>query len=323
MAEQVLDGLPLSRADALELTALEGPALYDMFHWANRIRRRFVGDEVSLCAIVSARSGGCTEDCKFCAQSSHHRADAPRHGLLPAAEIMKAAAACRSSRPHRFGIVTSGSSIDEGNDLDRVCDMVAQLGSAYPGLSFCGSFGHLTTDVAARLRAAGFSRVNHNLETSERFFPHVCTTHAYRDRVETVQTAKAAGLSVCCGGVFGLGESWEDRVDLALALRELDVDAVPINFLNPIRGTPLGSMERLPPLEALQIVAVFRFLLPTKEIKVCGGREATLRELQSWMFYAGANATMAGNYLTTTGRPAGVDLQMIHDLGLHLKRTAL
>ena len=316
LAEKVLNGKRLDRASALQLLTLPEPENYDLFYWANRIRERFHGNAVHLCAIVSARQGGCTEDCKFCAQSSHHRTAARPHPMLSAGEITKAAERARGAGACCFGIVTSGrAGATREKDLGVVFDAARAL-KARGGMCIGAALGELDRKAAEALKSAGVIRYNHNLETSARHFSNICTTHTYDDRRRTVVAAKEAGLQVCCGGIFGMGETVEDRADLALALQELEVDSVPLNFLNPIPGTPFAGMERLRPMEILRIIAVYRFLLPRQEIKVCGGREVNLRDLQSWMFYAGASGTMIGNYLTTAGRPPQEDHQMLRDLNL-------
>jgi biotin synthase len=314
LAERVLGGERLGRAQARWLAeTAEFEAL--LFH-ADRIRGRYCGDAVHLCSILNAKSGACSEDCRFCAQAARYRTGAPVHKLVSEDRMVEAAEEAAGPGPDRFGIVTSGeSACEDPAALAAICAAAQRIrdgGKIEP----CVSIGRLSPDHCARLKAAGLRRIHHNLETSERFYPQVCTTHSHADRVATVRNAKAAGLQVCCGGLFGLGETWDDRIDLALELRDLAVDSVPINFLNPVPGTPLGDRELLPPREALRIVALYRFLLPDKEIKVCGGREATLRDLQSWMFRAGASGTMLGNYLTTQGRSAEDDLRMMADLGL-------
>lgn len=321
LASKVLDGASLSRNECMELAALDGQDRFDFLYWANRIRRHFVGDAVHLCSIISVRTGGCPEDCAFCAQSARHAANVPTTDLLPFETVLAAACASQSSPVERFGMVSSGDCAGREQDFARVIEYVERLRVKCPDLGLCASLGRLSEQQARQLRAAGLTRINHNLETSERFFPRICSTHTWTDRVATARAIKSAGLGLCCGGIFGLGETWEDRIDLALALRELGADVVPINFLNPIPGTPLQGRGLLPPLTALHIIALYRFILPRAEIKLCGGREITLRDLQSWMFYAGANATMAGNYLTTAGRPAQDDVQMIRDLGLSLERA--
>ena len=320
IAERVLAGQALGREEALWITTTAD--FEELLYWANLLRERFCGNVVHLCSIINAKSGACSEDCKFCAQSARYHTSAPVHALVSRAEMTGAADAAAGLGADSFGIVTSGEAACKSRkDFDTICEAaaaVAESGRIGP----CVSIGRLGAEDAARLKAAGVNRINHNLETSARFYPQVCTTHSHAERVATVKSAKAAGLEVCCGGIFGLGETWEDRVDLALQLRELGVGAVPINFLNPIPGTPLGGRARLPAREALRIVALYRFLLPDREIKVCGGREVTLRDLQSWMFRAGASGTMLGNYLTTRGRSPEDDLQMLADLGLTARSKA-
>jgi biotin synthase len=315
LAESVLEGKLLDRSAGMKLLEMQGPDRYDLFYWANRIRERFHGRKIHLCAIVSARQGACPEDCAFCAQSARYGTPAAPHPMLTAAEIVSAGERAKAAGAHCFGIVTSGRSARaREKDLEVILDAARTVKSR--GVSVGAALGELDPETAATLKAAGVTRYNHNLETSRRHFANICTTHSYEDRRRTVVAAKSAGLQVCCGGIFGVGETPEDRVDLALALRDLEADSVPLNFLNPIPGTPLAGAERLAPLEILNIIAVFRFMLPRQEIKVCGGREVNLRDLQSWMFYAGADGTMVGHYLTTQGRPPAEDLQMLRDLEL-------
>ena len=320
IAERAAAGGQVTRDEALWL-ALDAEFDELLCH-ANRIRERFHGNVVHLCSIINARSGACAEDCKFCSQSAHHSTDVAVHPLVSQDEIVDAARAAAEIGADSFGLVTSGeSACNDRGDFDAICSAAKEVDGSTDATA-CVSIGMLSPDDAQRLAAAGVRRINHNLETSARFFPEICSTHSHADRVETVRNAKAAGLEVCCGGIFGLGETWEDRVDLALQLRHLDADAIPINFLNPIPGTPLEGRPLLEPLEALRIIAVYRFVHPAKEIKVCGGREVTLRDLQSWMFRAGASGTMLGNYLTTEGRSAGDDLRMLADLGLTIRRKS-
>lgn len=314
IAEQALAGEPVGRDDALWL-AREAEFDELLFH-ANRIREHFHGNAVHLCSIINAKSGECSEDCKFCSQSARYDTEVGVHPLVSGAEMVDAAREAAATGADSFGVVTSGEgACKHGDDFDAICSAAKEIGGATTAAA-CVSIGVLSPENAEQLVAAGVRRINHNLETSARFYPEICTTHPHARRVDTVRNAKAAGLEVCCGGIFGMGETWEDRVDLALQLRDLGVDAIPINFLNPIPGTPLEGRPLLPPREALRIIALVRFLHPTKEIKVCGGREVVLRDMQSWMFRAGASGTMLGNYLTTKGRAAGDDLQMLADLGL-------
>lgn len=315
--EAVIAGHALDARDAADLVALSETEPYELFHSADRVRRHFKGNVVRLCSIVNARSGACSEDCKFCAQSGRHKTGVAVYPLLSADKLLDAADASVRAGADCFGIVTSGRGPDgrcpgRETDLAAVCGTIARL----DGVEACASLGALTPESAALLRRAGLCRYNHNLETARSFFPSICTTHSYDDRVATVRAAKAAGLKACCGGIFGLGESWPQRIEMALDLRELDVDTVPINFLNPVPGTQLEGRRPLPALEGLRIIALYRLVLPEKNIKTAGGRGLCLGDMQSWMFYAGANGTLIGNYLTTAGRPAEDDLRMIRTLGL-------
>jgi biotin synthase len=238
--------------------------------------------------------------------------------LLESEEIFRAAVEAKERGAREFSIVTSGLSMRNREELVRVGDAVERIGKEL-GLETCVSLGALPAADVEYLLSRGLRSVHHNLETSRSFFPNVCTTHEYDDDIAAVRAAKAAGAWVCCGGIFGLGESPEDRVELALTIRDLDVDSIPVNFLNPVPGTPMEGRRELTPMACLRIIAMLRLTNPTKEIIVCGGREVNMRGLQSLMFAAGATGTMAGNYLTTAGRPAEEDLQMLRDLGLRLR----
>jgi biotin synthase len=268
-----------------------------------------------LCGIVNAKSGRCPEDCAFCAQSAHHQTDTPIYGLVETDDLVRAAAAGASLHANRFGIVTSGTGIDEGPELDRICAAVARI-AADGQLSPCASLGIMSESALKQLRESGLRGYHHNLETSRSFYPQICGTHDYDDDVATVAAAKRLGLMTCSGGIFGLGETRAQRVELAMTLRDLDVDSVPINFLVPVPGTRLQDAAPLDPLECLTTIAAYRFMLPHATVKVCAGRERNLRDLSSWIFYAGANGMMVGNYLTTTGRDPALDLAMIRVLGL-------
>jgi len=315
LAQAVLAGKAISREEALCLLELTGDDRYDLFYWANRIRQERAGQAISLCCIASARTGRCSEDCRFCAQSGHYQTTMESR-QMSLQELQAAAESARKIGAHSFGIVSSGYGPTE-KELDRL-EEVFQCISQMGNLQCCASLGCLNEQQARRLRAMGVQRCHHNLETSRRFFPQIVSTHSYEERLATIQAAKTAGMEVCSGGIFGMGEKLEDRVDLAFTLRELDVDCVPINFLNPIPATPLETAEPLPPLAALQIIAMFRFVLPDKQIEVAGGREKCLRDLQSWVFHAGASRCMVGNYLTTAGRNLADDFQMLQDLELPL-----
>ncbi len=312
-------GIPKSLA--MDIAALKGPDLWDLFAIANRVRHEQVGDDVLLCGIINAKSGHCPEDCSFCAQSVHFSTGIKTYPYLPADDIVAGAQKAASEGATRYGIVTATKDLKPGKFLDRVLDSVRKVaaeGSIQPDASLGIIYD---PDVAVQLKDAGLGEINHNLETSRRYFPKVCTTHSYDDRVNTLKHAKAAGLMLCSGGIFGMGEEWEDRVDLAETLLELEVDTVPLNFLHHMEGTPLSHATPLSPMEILQVVAMFRLVMPKTEIKVAGGREVNLRALQPMMFAAGANSTMVGSYLTTGGWSVEKDHEMIHDMGLHVAKS--
>ena len=290
--------------------------LEDLLAQADELRRSVWGDRVSFCAIINARCGVCGEDCAFCAQSSRYDTGVQPYPLVGADEMVEAARRAELGGARRLGIVTSGAAVSDA-ELDRICRSVARVRRETAILP-CASLGELSAPAARRLAEAGLSRYHHNLETSARFFPRICTTHAYDDRVRTVRVALDAGLPVCSGGLFGMGESWDDRVDLALALGELGVSSVPVNFLMPVPGTPLAAMTPLDPEDALRVIALFRLLLPEAEVRVCGGRHVALAGAGDLIYRAGATGAMVGDYLTQPGRDPGLDMQTAARLGLRV-----
>ncbi len=302
----------ISTEEALERIHATGSDFYDLLARAGRLREKHFGHHVQLCAILNARCGGCAEDCAFCAQSSRNRAPIERWPLVDEDTMLEAARNASRDKAERLGLVTSGTAVRPGRDLETLARAISRMkeeGTVTP----CASLGMLKEDELIFLRRSGLERFHHNLETARSHFPNICTTHPYDQAVETVRTAKKAGLSICCGGIFGLGENAEQRVELLETIRDLDVDSVPLNFLVPIDGTPLEGKHDLTPTEALKAIAVTRLMMPDKEIRIAGGREFNLREMQSWIFLAGANGMMIGNYLTTRGRHLNDDLQMIRD----------
>jgi len=321
LAARVLTGGDLTRAEALELFRLTNRAdIYELIAWANRIREHFKGNGVHLCSIVNLKAGGCPENCKFCAQSAHYQTSAPRHGLLATENILAAASEAARHGATGFGLVAAWRGLDEGPLLDVVCDRLRALkGQALVRPD--ASLGMIRNPTVARqLKDAGCECYNHNLETSRRFFPRICDSHSYDDRLQTLHHLRSAGIKICSGGILGLGESREDRCDLALALKQAGADSIPINILTPIPGTPLQQQSPMAPLEILHSIACFRFVLPTREILVAGGRAVNLRDLQSLIFMAGASALMIGNYLTTPNQPPTRDLQMLQDLEFEVRR---
>lgn len=312
MTQRVLDGGDLDFSEARTILGASGADLTLLLAGAHRIRERAFGNRIELCSIINAKSGRCAENCAFCAQSSHHRTAAPVYPLKSKEEIVGGARQAQAEGSHCYGIVTSGTRVRTGEEFERILEAIREIRST-TDIEPSASLGILDEQTAHALSAAGCVTYHHNLETARSFFPSICTTHDYEEDVQTVRLAKAAGMKVCCGGIFGLGESLDQRVELAFTLRELGVDSVPLNFLNPIAGTPLEGKMDLTPLDCLRIIALFRFLLPDRRISVCGGREPNLRDFQSWIFMAGASGTMIGNYLTTTGRNREIDLQMFRD----------
>lgn len=316
MGERVLAGGTVTPAEALYLLELDGPDAFHLLAYANAIRARFAGDGVELCSIINARSGNCGEDCAFCAQSAHHATGVPVYGLLDEETILRKARAMEAAGVRRFDLVTSGYGFTEDDpDFRRILRIYERL-RAETRLELCACLGTLTPGAARALAAAGVTRYNHNLETARSFFPRVVTTHTYEERVATVRAAKEAGMEVCCGGIIGLGETRAQRVELAFALAELDVDSVPLNILNPRPGTPLEDAPRLEPMEILKTFAMFRFVLPRKLIRYAGGREVNLGPLQPLGLLAGLNAMLVGGYLTTPGREIAEDLKIVTGLGL-------
>ncbi len=305
----------VDKKDALYLSTMHGAAIYELLNIANKLRIEHRGSKVDLCSIVNAKSGACPEDCSFCAQSAHSSTDAKVYPLLEKEDILKAALSAKENKAGRFCIVTSGKK-PSASELDKICGIISEI--SLMGLLPCATLGMLDEYQLGQLKDAGLNRYHHNLETSEAFFKEICTTHTYNDKLRTIDCAKSLGLSVCSGGIFGLGESWEDRIDMAFAIRDTGADSVPINFLSPIAGTPLESKEALSPMEALKIIAIYRIIMPDREIRICGGRHSTLRGLASHLFLAGADGLLIGNYLTTSGGDPAEDMQMIEDMGLEL-----
>ena len=282
----------------------------------DRLRRKHSGNRIHLCSIVNAKSGSCSEDCSFCAQSAHYATGVKRYPLLGVENLSMAASEAAHTGAGEFSIVTSGAAVGSEKELKVLEQTIRNIRQSSANLQSCASLGRLSTEQLERLKQAGLECFHHNLEASRRFFPRICTTHTYDDRLEMIRTAKRAGFRVCSGGIFGMGETDADRVALALELKALDVDSVPINFLHPIPGTPLEKARYLTPEICLRIIAMFRLVLPDKDIVICGGREYNLRDMQSMIFWAGANGILIGNYLTTSGRDAEADLKMLQDLGL-------
>lgn len=314
LAQRILRGGELTQEEALHLFALQGEEVYDLFYAAHKVRRHFHGNRVTFCSILPTKFGNCSEDCAFCAQSAHFDTGITPHPMMDAAEVTSACQSARDNGASAFGIVNSGRG-PTTREWPKIMEAVHAI-KKVDGICHCATLGRLDESQARDLKQAGIRRINHNLETSREFYPQIVTTHTWQERVDTVRLAQKVGLETCCGCIFGMGESLQDRVSLAFSLKELNPNVVPLNFLFPIPGTPLEHVPRLRPLEILKIIAVMRLILPHQDLKVAGGREKNLRDLQSWIFYVGATSALIGNYLATYGRPHQEDLQMIEDLEL-------
>ncbi len=316
LTDRVLGGNAVSLEEAEKIAGLSSQVdIVSLMSFANMVRNQFHGGHINRCAIVNARSGTCSEDCRFCAQSAAFATGVETYPLLAQDEMVRAADEAAEQDVHRFSIVTSGRGAGGKKAFEEMCAAIAEIarkGKVLP----CASLGILNGEEMGLLREAGLKRYHHNLETAGSFFPEVCTTHSFEDRTATIRAAHDQGLEVCAGGILGLGESVQQRIEMAFQLRELEVVSVPLNFLSPIKGTPLEHMPGMGPLEILKYIALYRFVLPGREIRICGGRERNLKTLQPLMYIAGANGVMVGNYLTTSGRSIDIDIEEIHDLGL-------
>ncbi|TYQ15836.1 UNVERIFIED_CONTAM: biotin synthase [Acetivibrio alkalicellulosi] len=317
LKEKVLEGKSITFDEALKLTKIDESnieTLNVLFECANEIRKKFAGNKADLCTIVNAKSGKCSEDCKYCAQSAHHNTGVVEYDLLEYDSILQKALEAQNHGAHRFSLVTSGKGIDNDEELEKLAIIYEKL-SNDTNLKLCASHGIITYNQAKRLRSAGVSMYHHNVETSSSHYKKICTSHTYEDRIKTIENVKKAGLEVCCGGIIGLDENFEERIKMAFEIKSLGVKSVPVNVLNPIKGTPFESLTVLPPMEILKTIAILRFILPDSYIRYAGGRMA-LKDKQAIGFMAGVNAALTGNYLTTTGSDAEVDKIMIKDAGL-------
>ncbi|HML94655.1 MAG TPA: biotin synthase BioB [Thermodesulfobacteriota bacterium] len=304
--------------DAVELADTDFSSLPALMSLSNAVTSMYHEKGVYLCSITSGRTGACPEDCRFCAQSIYSDDPVQPRTVIAPREILESAKRAEAGGASEFCIVISGRGPNE-HVFDRVLESV-RLIRTHTDMSIGCSLGILTEEQAGRLSAAGVRRYNHNLETSRSFFPRICTTHAYEDRLGTARLVKKSGIGLCCGGIIGLGETAVDRIGLAYELKGLDPEVVPLNFLNPRPGTGLGEMKTLHPFEALKVISIFRIILPKSILLCAGGREAVLGEYQPWALFAGANALIGGDYLTTKGDPMEKDTGMIRGLGLPVLR---
>lgn len=309
LKEKVLAGIEITKEEAL---SLYGEPLESLCQAADEIRKYFCGDGFDICTIINGKSGRCSENCKYCAQSAYYHTEAKEYPLLGKEEIVRQAKYNADRGVLRYSIVTSGRALDD-DEVDKMCEAIRKIKKS-ADIQVCVSFGLLTIKQYEKLREAGVTRVHNNLETSRRHFPNVCTTHTFDDKVAAIRAAMEAGLSVCSGGIMGLGETLEDRIDLALSLRELGIHSVPVNMLNPIPGTPYEGNARLSEEDMRRISAVYRFILPGASIRLAGGR-GLMEDKGRGCFLSGANAVISGDMLTTSGYTIESDLSMIEKLG--------
>lgn len=309
-------GIGISEGEADAIAALTAPAdLEALFDTTNAVRLHHKGTFVNTCGITNARSGRCPEKCNFCSQSAHFKTAAPRYTTKDADTIVQEAKDAFAGGVREFSIVMAGRAITADKDIAVLKDAFQRIREE-TGLQTCASLGLMPKDKLAELKAAGMQSMHHNLETARSYHDQIVESHTYDDEVETIKAAKELGMYVCSGGIFGMGEDWGHRVEMASDLRDLDVDSVPINFLNPRPGTPLADKDELTPLDCLKIIALYRLMLPTKDLIVCGGREVNLGDRQVDVFRAGANGLMLGNYLTTRGTALAEDHALLEEQGL-------
>jgi biotin synthase len=312
-AYKTLEGKELNYGEALSLIRTEPPYLMDLYSLADKVRLKFSNSHIDTCEIANAKSGACSEDCSFCAQSARHNTGTSVYPLKSKEELLKSAKLAKEHGAESFCIVLSGRGYEKTNDEFNSIIESVKLIRKETGLEIHCSPGILSNETAKMLKDAGAAMINHNIETAPSNFKNICTTHRIEDRMNTIKAAKAAGLKVCCGGIFGLGETPEQRIEFALALRELDVDAIPVNIHQKIDGTKLAESQ-ITLTEILNAVAVLRLVNPTKGIKIAAGRNTILADYQGLVFHAGANGMLIGNYLTISGRDISKDKKLIESL---------
>jgi biotin synthetase len=320
LVDKALNGQGLTMEEGLAVLETDNDQLLPLMQAAFQVRRHFYGKKVKLNMIINAKSGLCPEDCGYCSQSIVSTAPVKKYSLLDKETLLAGAREAMDRKAGTYCIVASGKGPTE-KELDQVVSAVQEIRETMP-LKICACLGILKNDQAQRLAEAGVHRYNHNLNTSRLNYPSITTTHTYDQRIETVEQVKVSGMSPCSGVIIGMGETNREIVEMAFALRELDADSIPINFLNAIPGTPLEHAGRTPAMKALKVLALFRFICPSKEIRVAGGREVNLRTLQPLSLYA-ANSLFVGDYLTTAGQEVSTDHRIIEDLGFEIELNAL
>lgn len=306
--QKIINGYKISKEEALDLA--KNADLDELLEAANEIRKHFCGDKFNLCSIINVKSGNCSEDCAYCAQSAHFKTPSPKYKLLDSDTILKSTKSHEEKGVHRFSLVASGRGIKNSDKFEEIYKLLSEK----TDIHLCGSLGLASKETLEKLKNSGLKTYHHNLETSRNFYPKICTTHTYDDRINTIKNAKEAGLDVCSGTIFGMGESMEDRIDLAFELRNLEVKSVPLNFLTPIKGTPLENEPPLEKEEILRTIAIYRFILPDAFLRYAGGRN-NLGEFVEKGLKGGINAALTGDFLTTKGDMIQNDIEMVKRLG--------
>lgn len=317
ITQRILNGGEMSSDEGRWMIRLDDDYLPWLMASADRIRKTYRGNEIEVCAIANVRSGNCSENCSFCSQSGHHKTQAPAYDYIPTEELVAQAQKARAWGASDFGVVSKGWGVRSGKEEEKLEEYFAAMNDG-SDIGRCASLGALSKESAGKLKAIGMENYHHNLESAESFFDQVCTSHSYQENIDTINNARDAGLRVCAGGILGMGESLDQRIEMADTLRQLKVESVPLNFLSPVLGTPMGTLTPMSPQEILRVIATYRFMLPQAEIRIAGGRQF-LGDMQSMIFMAGASGVMIGDYLTTKGRGVEDDLKMIQDLKLDVR----
>lgn len=321
LKDKVLKRENISYEEAMELSTIsidESEILEELYNSADEIRREFCGDRFDLCTIINAKSGKCSEDCKYCAQSSHFKTGAGVYPLISQEKALEEAKKVEVEGAHRYSLVTSGRGVIKSSQEMEKLENIYRYLKENTELSLCASHGICDEEVLDRLHRAGVTTYHHNLETSRDYYDNICTTHTYEERVQTIRLAQKVGLKVCSGGIWGLGESEEDRIKMAFELQGLGIKSVPLNILMPIPGTPLENNGALDPREILKMIAIYRFILPEAYLRYAGGR-VKLGDLQEKGIRSGINSALTGNFLTTTGTTIASDIEMIRRNGYEIK----
>jgi biotin synthase len=314
ITQRILNGGAMSVAEGQWMIRLQEDYLPWLMAGADRIRKTFRGNDIEVCAISNVRSGNCSENCSFCSQSGHHKTNAPVYNYISSEQLSEQAQRARQWGASDFGVVSKGWGVRSDKERQQLQEYFHTLNET-SDIGRCASLGVLDQSTAQELKTMGMENYHHNLECAPSFFDQVCSTHSYQENIDTINAARNAGLRVCSGGILGMGETLDQRIELADTLRQLNVESVPLNFLNPQPGTPMGQVQPMQPMDILQSIAVFRYMLPRAEIRIAGGRQF-LGDMQAMIFMAGASGVMIGDYLTTKGRSVEDDLNMLQTLNL-------